>query len=73
MDLNPEQRTVLELAAGGLINDEVAACLGIGRDEVRRHLVSAMEALKAGSKLEAVIVALRLGLIDPPGDWPRSR
>ena len=54
------------LSATGLTTAEVAERLGIGPDEVRRHLVGAMAALGARSKLEAVLLALRRGLIDLP-------
>jgi hypothetical protein len=42
---------------------EVAARLGLTRDEVRDHLAQAMVAVGARSKLEAVVAALRLGMI----------
>ena len=42
-------------------------------DEVRRHVASAMAALGARSKLEAVVLALELGLITLPGAGARSR
>jgi DNA-binding CsgD family transcriptional regulator len=42
----------------------VADRLGMDPDEVRRHLARAMAALGARSKLEAVVLALRAGLID---------
>ncbi len=57
---------MLELAAGGLTSDKVATRLGIGRDEVRRHAAGAMAALGAASRLEAVVIALRQGLIELP-------
>ncbi len=55
---------VLRLSATGLTTDEVAECLGMRPDEVRRCLVTAMAALGARSKLEAVVLALRAGLIE---------
>ena len=57
---------VLQVSATGLLTDEVAIQLGMDPDEVRRHLVGAMAALGASSKLEAVVLALRLGLIELP-------
>ncbi len=66
MHLDPEQRAVLELAAGGLTSDEVAVRLGQAPEEVRRRLEGAIAALGVESRLEAVAIALRLGLIDQP-------
>ena len=58
------EHLVLRLSATGLQTDEVAEHLGIGVDEVRLHLERAMAALGARSKLEAVVLALRAGLIE---------
>ena len=60
------EHRVLRLSATGLLTDEVAEQLGIAPDEVRRHVAGAMAALGARSKLEAVVRAVNLGLIDPP-------
>ena len=66
--LSTQQRVVLALSATRLISADVAAILQAPEDEVRAHLTSAIRTLGARSKLEAVIIALRLGLIDlPPG------
>ena len=64
--LSAQQQAVLALFATGLHSAEVAAALGTPVGEVRAHLVSAVVELGARSKLEAVIIALRLGLIDLP-------
>ncbi len=58
---------ILRLSAAGLLTHEVAEHLGISPDEARRRMAAVMDALGARSKLEAVVLALRLGLIDPPG------
>ena len=64
--LSIEQRTVLEMAATGAVTSEIALILGVSEDEVRVHLRGAFLALGARSKLEALIIALRHGLIEPP-------
>ncbi len=64
--LTAMQRRVLELSATGMPAADVADRLDIEPDEVRRHVASAMAALGASSKLEAVVLALRQGLIDLP-------
>lgn len=53
----------LELSARGLHVPEVAAEMGIPAAAVRAHLAAALRGLEANSKLEAVLIASRLGLI----------
>ncbi len=65
MRLDARTRLVLGLAATGMGNGEIATRLGVGRDEVDRHVRQAVAALGARSRLEATVVALRLGLIHP--------
>ncbi len=60
------EHLVLRLSATGLTTAEAADHLDISPDEVRRHVAGAMAALGARSKLEAVVLALRLGLVDFP-------
>ena len=64
--LTAEERAVLELSAMGAVLGEVAEVLGMSDDEARAHLASAKHALGAASKLEAVLIALRHGLIQLP-------
>ena len=58
------EHRVLGLSATGLLSDEVADQLGMDPHEVREHIRAAMAALGARSKLEAVVLALRAGLVD---------
>ena len=62
--LAPAEVDVLRASATGMTTAEVAAHLGVTTDAVRGHLARAMAALGARSKLEAVLIALRRGLID---------
>jgi len=62
--LAPRERQVLEILAKGRSTEEVADALGITIHTVRTHLKNAMAKLNAHSKLEAVVVALRKGLIE---------
>jgi two-component system, NarL family, response regulator DesR len=64
--LTARQQAVLALSASGLISGEVADALQLPVQEVRTDLASAIVTLGARSKLEAVMIALRLGLIDCP-------
>lgn len=56
-------RRVLELSATGLVTTEVAAELDMTVEDVRASLAAAGAELGARSKLEAVIIAIREGLI----------
>ena len=63
MELAVRTRHILGLAATGMTNGEIAAHLGVGQHEVDRHVREAIRALSARSRLEAAVLALRLGLI----------
>jgi DNA-binding NarL/FixJ family response regulator len=65
--LSWEERAVLGLAARGLTNEEVAARLGLTRAAVGEAVARAMRALSGRTKLEAIVAAARLGLIEVPG------
>ena len=64
--LEPPERRVLELIAEGLSNKEISERFGVPVEAVRAHLFSAIEKLGAHSKLEALIIAIRHGLIRLP-------
>jgi DNA-binding NarL/FixJ family response regulator len=61
--LTHREREVLGLLAEGMRNDEVAVSLAISPLTVRTHVRHAMEKLKAGTRTEAVAIALRQSLI----------
>jgi DNA-binding CsgD family transcriptional regulator len=46
---------------------EISAQLGITRNTLRTHVHNIMGKLGARSKLEAVLAAIHLGIVDPPG------
>jgi DNA-binding CsgD family transcriptional regulator len=64
--LTLEEQAVLAASATGLAPREIAKRLGYSSEEIRRHLRSAIAKLGARSKLEAVVIALREGLINLP-------
>ncbi len=70
LQLSATQRAVLTLSATGLLTGEIAAHLGMLPGEAHAHLATAIDALGARSKLEAVVLALRRGLIQLPDDAP---
>jgi DNA-binding CsgD family transcriptional regulator len=64
--LEPSERHVLELVAEGLSNREMAERLGVPVEAVRASLGAIFAKLGASSKLEALLIAVRLGLIRLP-------
>lgn len=64
--LEPDELEALACSAAGRSTAEVAALLGRSLPEVRATLGHAIQKLGARSKLEAVVLALRTGLIDLP-------
>lgn len=62
--LSPRESEVLFLSASGCSQREVAARLGVGRNEVRRNLDHIEKHLNAASLPHAVAVAAREGLLD---------
>ena len=71
--LTPRELEVLRALATGMSTDEAAAHLGITVHTMRTHLKNLMIKLEARSKLEAVLVALRGGLIQLESDGLNGR
>lgn len=64
--LSTREQDVLRLAARGLTNKAIGFQLSISDRTVQGHLAKIYEKLGASSRTEAVIRAVRLGLIEPP-------
>jgi DNA-binding NarL/FixJ family response regulator len=64
--LAPRELQVLQTVATGMSTGDAASALGITVHTVRAHLKNVMSKLQAHSKLEAVIFALKRGLIELP-------
>ncbi|MEW9550809.1 response regulator [Nonomuraea sp. NPDC050783] len=62
--LTARERETLLLLAEGAGTDEIGERLGIARNTARNHVQHVLEKLGARSKLEAVAVARREGLLD---------
>jgi DNA-binding CsgD family transcriptional regulator len=73
-ELTPRQREVLRLLSEGLETHEIAVSLGIADETARNHIRALLRAIGAHSRLEAVLIGLRLGMVVPqltqPGDDP---
>ena len=65
--LTPRERDLLRLMAGGLSRtDELADEMYISQKTVKNHLSSIFAKLAVTSRAEAIVEALRLGLVAPP-------
>jgi DNA-binding NarL/FixJ family response regulator len=64
--LTPREVEVLRALGEGLSSPEVSQELGITRNTLRTHLHNIMGKLGARSKLEAVLTAIRIGIVEPP-------
>lgn len=62
-EMTPRELHVLKLVASGLSNKQVARRLGIGETTVRNHLSRAFKKLGAANRTEAVLNAMRMGLV----------
>jgi DNA-binding NarL/FixJ family response regulator len=61
--LTPRERELIQVLAEGLADKEIAARLHLTVGTVRRHLASIFEKLGVRSRLQALIVAARHGLV----------
>jgi len=61
--LTPREREILELMADGANNRVIASRLAISRHTVKFHVASILAKLGAGTRTEAVALALRGGLL----------
>jgi PAS domain S-box-containing protein len=61
--LTPRQREVLHLLGAGASTDQIAAELHLSRETVRNHVRQVLRGLGAHSRLEAVAIARRQGLL----------
>src|SRR3954464_8545150 len=64
-DLTPRQQEVLRLLAEGLETPEIAQRLGVAEETARNHIRALLRATGAHSRLEAVLMGIRLGVVTP--------
>jgi PAS domain S-box-containing protein len=62
-NLTPRQNEVLHLLGGGASTDQIATTLTLSKETVRNHVRQVLRALGAHSRLEAVALARRQGLL----------
>jgi PAS domain S-box-containing protein len=68
VSLTARQSEVLHLLSEGASTDQIAAALHLSRETVRNHIRNTLRALGAHSRLEAVAVAHRRGLLRDAAD-----
>jgi DNA-binding NarL/FixJ family response regulator len=64
--LTPREVVVLQLLAKGLTNKEIQLALGIAEGTLKNHLKHIFEKLKVRTRSEAILVALRRGIVRFP-------
>jgi PAS domain S-box-containing protein len=64
-DLTPRQQEVLRLLAEGLETPEIANRLGVAEETARNHIRALLRATGAHSRLEAVLMGMRCGIVAP--------
>lgn len=61
--LSPREVEVLGMLAEGISNKEIAARLGISEHTVKFHVAQILAKLRAGTRTEAVMTGVRMGLV----------
>ncbi len=61
--LTPREMEILEYVARGCLNKEIAVELGISEQTIKNHITSILRKLNANARTEAVVVAIKQGLI----------
>lgn len=68
--LSPREREVLQLLADGLGVAQISRQLFISDSTTKTHISKLYDKLGAGNRAQALMTALRLGLLQPPDDAP---
>jgi two-component system, NarL family, nitrate/nitrite response regulator NarL len=68
LGVTARQYETLALLADGLGTSAIAGRLGVSEETARNHIRGLLRQLGVHSRLEAVVLAYRLGLVHPPRD-----
>ena len=63
--LTPREIEVLRLLALGRANKQIAREMGVGEETVKTHVSNILTKLQAGSRTQAALHAIRIGLVSP--------
>ena len=67
--LTPRELEVLQLAADGMSNKEIAGKLGISEKTAKNHIANIFSKLQVNDRTQAILYALRKGIVTmSPGD-----
>ena len=61
--LTPREMEILKYIGQGFLNKQIASELGISEQTIKNHVTSILRKLNANARTEAVVLALRQGLI----------
>jgi len=61
--ITPRETEILTYIAQGYLNKQIAAELGISEQTIKNHVTSILRKLNANARTEAVVVAIKKGLI----------
>jgi len=64
--LSKRERQIIDLLAQGLTGEQVAERLVLSSETVKTHIRNAMTKLGASTRVHAIAIALREGMIQPP-------
>jgi DNA-binding NarL/FixJ family response regulator len=64
--LSKREREIIDLLAQGLTGEQVAERLVLSSETVKTHIRNAMTKLEATTRVHAIAIALREGMIQPP-------
>ncbi len=64
--LTPRELDVLQELVRGASNREIASALGIAEETVKSHVGSLLGKLQADNRAQAIVTALKRGLVSPP-------
>ena len=68
--LSDREREVLELLVDGFAVRQIGRRLFISESTVKTHVANVYQKLGVGNRAQAVVTAIRLGLVRPPGQLP---
>jgi DNA-binding NarL/FixJ family response regulator len=65
-ELSDREMQILQLAATGASNREIALALHIAEKTVEKHMTAVYTKLKVNSRVEAALAAVKRGWVNPP-------